>query len=481
MAKVRVRIAPSPTGEPHIGTAYTALFNFAFAKKMGGKFILRIEDTDRTRFVSGAMEDIIYSLKWLGLSWDEGPDMGGPHKPYLQSERLSLYQKYALELVKEGKGYFCFCSPERLEKMRQEQVAKHQPPMYDSTCRKLKSQESKVRVKKGEPYVIRLKVPQKGETKFKDLVRGEISFQNELIDDQILLKSDGFPTYHLGVVTDDYLMEISHVIRGEEWLSSTPKHILLYQAFGWPQPEFAHLPLLRNPDRSKISKRKNPVSLIWYHNQGYLPEALLNFLALMGFSPPKGQEIFSLEEFIKSFSFEKIVKSGPVFNLEKLGWLNGEYIRQKKLPELAEMLQKWAQETKFKIRAESKEELLQVLGLIQDRMKKLSEFDELSSFFFLAPKVDPNLLLAGKTKEETKIQLVAALEALKDIKNWQKEKLEQRVREVAKDLNLEATHLFMTLRIALTGKTATPPLFETMDVLGQEIVLTRLKKALTGL
>lgn len=481
MSKIRVRIAPSPTGNPHIGTAYAALFNFAFAKKMGGKFILRIEDTDRTRLVPGATEAIIKSLKWLGLFWDEGPDIGGPNTPYIQSERLPLYLEHAEGLVKNGAAYFCFCTPERLEKMREEQKERHSPTMYDGTCRRLKTTDVRSKLKKGEPFVIRLKVPEKGETKFQDLIRGEVSFQNNLIDDQVLLKSDGFPTYHLGVVVDDYLMKISHVVRGEEWLSSTPKHILLYQAFGWPIPEFAHLPLLRNPDRSKLSKRRNPVSLIWYHDQGYLAETLLNFLALMGFSPPEGKEIFDLEEFIKNFSFDRIVKSGPVFNIEKLDWLNGEYIRKMSLTQLADTLKHWGSETNFKIRAENDRQLLQVLTLIQDRMKRLNEFGQLSDFFFVKPKVDPDLLLAGQKKEEVKTRLAAALEALKGVSDWRDEKLEKLTRQVAADLNLEASHLFMTMRVALTGKTATPPLFETMEVLGQETVLSRLKKLIISL
>lgn len=481
MSKVRVRIAPSPTGDPHVGTAYAALFNFAFAKKMDGKFILRIEDTDRTRLIRGSTEEIIKSLKWLGLFWDEGPDIGGPYGPYLQSERLRLYQKHARQLVEKGQAYFCFCSPERLEKMRQDQKAKHQPTLYDGTCRKIKIGQAEEKIKKGERFVVRLKVPKQGETKFIDLVRGEVSFKNALLDDQILLKSDGFPTYHLGVVVDDYLMKITHVIRAEEWLSSTPKHILLYRAFGWPQPQFAHLPLLRNPDHSKISKRKNPVSLIWYRREGYLPEALLNFLALMGFSLPNDREIFDLAALIKNFTFNRIVKSGPVFNLVKLDWLNGEYLRQKSLSELSQLLRDWAQETKFKIRARDDKYLLQVLALIQDRMKKLSEFGELSAFFFIKPNVDPDLLKAGKEKEEAKTQLAAVMEALKGAKDWQAKELEKITRQVAEDLNIKHPHLFMSLRIALTGKTATPPLFETMEILEKETVILRLQKVLASL
>lgn len=478
MAKIRVRVCPSPTGDPHVGTAYAALFNFAFAKKMGGKFILRIEDTDRKRFVTGATEAIIQSLQWLGLSWDEGPDIGGSCAPYIQSERLPTYQKHAQMLLEKGKAYYCFCTPQRLEKMRQEQMIKHRPTMYDGTCREFTLREAKTKIKNAEPYVIRLKVPKEGQTKFTDLVRGEVVFQNVLLDDQVLLKSDGFPTYHLGVVVDDYLMEITHVIRAEEWLSSTPKHILLYKAFGWPQPEFAHLPLLRNPDRSKISKRRNPVSLNWYHHEGYLPGALLNFLALMGFSLPKDQEIFDLSEMIHNFTFDRVVKSSPVFNIEKLDWLNGEYIRKMNPLEMAEALKAWAKETNFKIRAVNEKQLLEVLSLVRDRMKKFNQFGELSDFFFIKPKVDPELLVAGQGKEAVKAQLAAAMEALKATKDWGKDTLEKNTRQVAEDLKIQTPHLFMVLRVTLTGKTATPPLFEMMEILGKETVLLRLKETI---
>ncbi len=474
--QLRVRIAPSPTGDPHIGTAYTALFNFALAKKMHGKFILRIEDTDRTRLVPGSDIAIFKSLTWLGLKWDEGPDINGAYGPYVQSERLALYQQYGHELVKKRAAYYCFCSPEKLEEMRKAQREKHLPPMYDGTCRKIDITEAQKRIEKGEKFVIRLKTPKEGETKFTDLIRGEVSFKNELIDDQVLLKSDGWPTYHLGVVIDDYLMKISHVIRAEEWLSSTPKHILLYQAFGWSIPQFAHLPLLRNPDHSKISKRKNPVSLIWYHDQGYLPEALLNFLALMGFSLPNDQEIFNLKEFIDHFSLERIKTSAPVFNLEKLDWINGEYIRKKSLKDLAETFRKWMAEAGFEIPTLDNDYFLRVLELVQDRLKKMSDFEKLTDFFFSRPQVEHSLLLAGRDEGEIKAEIAGAIEGLKEIKEWKKETLENSLRQLCKDLDFQPPRLFMGLRIALTGKTATPPLFETMEVLGRDEVIERLEK-----
>ena len=321
---VRTRIAPSPTGQDlHIGNAYTALVNYVVAKKNEGKFIIRIEDTDRTRFVEGSEDHILESLAWLGITHSEGPDTGGPYTPYRQSERLSLYKKYAEELVVQGKAYYCFCTPERLAEMRKGQESRHEPPMYDGMCKAFSRQQSAIRVKNGEQHVIRLSLPDEGVTVFTDLIRGEISFENKLLDDQVLLKSDGFPTYHLGVVVDDHLMEISHIIRGEEWISSTPKHVLLYQFLGWGLPLYAHMPLLRNPDKSKLSKRKNPVWVSWYREQGFLPEALLNYLATMAWAHPDEKEIFSIDEMVEVFDLSDVQTTAPIFDIEKLRWMNG--------------------------------------------------------------------------------------------------------------------------------------------------------------
>ena len=375
MKKVRTRIAPSPTGSPHIGTAYAALFNYCFAKKNNGDFVLRIEDTDRTRFVEGSENEIHDALSWLGLETDESPLKGGKFGPYRQSERLDIYKKYIEKLVKEGKAYYCDCSEERLTKIREEQQAKKEVPHYDRKCRQAS-------LKLTNKAVVRLAVPLDRVTEVQDLVRGKIVFENKNIDDQVLLKSDGFPTYHLASVVDDHLMEISHVIRAEEWLSSTPKHVLLYQAFGWELPEFAHLPLLRNPDRSQISKRKNPVAVDFYRQQGYLPEALVNFLALMGWSMPNDQEIFTLDEMISSFTFERIGTVGPVFDVQKLEWLNGHYIRALTNEEIAERLVKEGFVDSY-----SKDEIKKYLPLVKDRMKKLSEFKDLAGYY-LAVKID---------------------------------------------------------------------------------------------
>ncbi|GLI55653.1 glutamate--tRNA ligase [Propionigenium maris DSM 9537] len=337
MAKVKTRIAPSPTGDPHVGTAYIALFNLAFAKKNGGDFILRIEDTDQTRSTPESEEMIFETLKWLGLDYSEGPDVGGDTGPYRQSERFHLYGDYARKLVEDGKAYYCFCTRDRLEKLRERQKAMKQAPGYDGHCRSLTDEEIKAKLEAGEAYVIRLKMPYEGETVIKDRLRGEVRFENNKIDDQVLLKADGFPTYHLANVVDDHLMNITHVIRAEEWIASTPKHIQLYRAFGWDEPEFIHMPLLRNQDKTKISKRKNPVSLNWYRDEGYLKEGLVNFLGLMGYSFGENKEIFSLQEFIDNFNIDNVSLGGPVFDLVKLGWVNNQHMRMKDLGELVEL------------------------------------------------------------------------------------------------------------------------------------------------
>ena len=459
---VKTRIAPSPTGDPHIGTAYTALFNFAFARKNKGKFVLRIEDTDRTRLVGGATEKIVGSLTWLGLKWDEGP--------IHQSDRLDLYQKKAKELVSKGAAYYCNCSQERLEKVRTEQQANGEVPRYDRKCRD--NPPTKEEIESGK-CVVRLKVPTDGETSFEDLIRGKITFQNKDIDDAVLLKSDGWPTYHLAVVADDSDMGITHVIRAEEWLSSTPKHVLLYRAFGLKTPIFTHLPLLRNPDRSKISKRKNPVSLVWYKEQGYLPEALLNYLALMGWSMPDEREKFTLEEFIENFDFARVDPAGPVFDIQKLDWLNGEWIRSLPEKDLAVRLREFT-------KAEARD-IEKILPLVQQRLKKLSEFDDQTKFFFEEPKIDTKLLLSlGHNDEETKKALEESINLYKDL-DWKTEKLEEETRKLAEKLGWKAPDLFMSLRVVVTGSKISPPLFETLAVLGKEKTLGRIKKAASSI
>lgn len=460
MNRVRTRIAPSPTGDDlHIGNAYTALINYVFAKKNNGDFIIRIEDTDRTRFVEGSEQQILASLFWLGIAHNEGPDIGGSHGPYRQSERLDQYRIYARKLVEKGHAYYCFCTPERLAQMRKDQERRHEPPMYDGRCKALDRRESLERVKREESFVIRLNVPDEGATSFTDRIRGEISFENKLIDDQVLLKSDGFPTYHLGVVVDDHLMEISHVIRGEEWISSTPKHILLYQFFGWDVPIYAHMPLLRNPDKSKLSKRKNPVWVSWYREQGFLPEALLNYLATMAWAHPEGKEIFTLEEMIKVFALESVQTTAPIFNAEKLRWMNGEYLRSYQPSALSRQIHEFNKQI-YPIG-----QISQILPLVKERMKTLAEFESLAEFFFTRPKeferpVDQKLLAIA----------IKALES----SDWNHEAMEKAIREASEKAGVKARDVFMELRVAVTGKTVGPPLLESLEILVKEETLARL-------
>jgi len=483
---VRTRIAPSPTGEDiHIGTAYTALINYVFARQNKGRFIVRIEDTDQKRLVKGCQTRILESLKWLRIKVDEGPNVGGPYGPYKQSERLDLYKHYAEKLVEKGFAYYCFCSSERLKKLRQEQQKKKLPPKYDGRCRgnsKLKTQNSKPQLKTTN-YVIRLKVPKTGEISFNDLIRGKITFQNKLIDDQVLLKSDGFPTYHLAVVVDDHAMKISHIIRGEEWISSIPKHIFLYKAFGWKLPVFAHTPLLRNPDKSKLSKRRNPVWVSWYKEQGFLPEAILNYLALMGWSHPEEKEIFSADEFFKTFSLERISTSGPVFDLKKLEWMNGVYIRQIKNEKLKTKIYEFYNK-------KYPEDLIEkIIPLIKTRIKKLSEFEDLAGFFFKTPKIDSKLLYqkllargqssSGRDKERVNKAINNYQSAINNFpqQDFKADKLEKTARDLADKLGIKIAVFFTLLRIAITGKTISPPLCQSMEILGKDEVINRLVRA----
>jgi len=462
MATVRTRIAPSPTGQDlHIGNAYTALINYVVAKKNNGQFIIRIEDTDRTRLVEGSEQRILKSLEWLGIPHDEGPDIGGPYVPYRQSDRLPLYKKYAEELVEKGHAYYCFCTSERLEEMRKGQEEQHLPPMYDGLCKKIALDEAKARVAKGEKYVIRLNVPEEGTTTFHDLIRGDISFENKLIDDQVLLKSDGYPTYHLGVVVDDHIMQITHIIRGEEWISSTPKHILLYQFFGWELPNIAHVSVLRNPDKSKLSKRKNPVWVSDYRAKGYLPEALKNYMGTMAWNFP-GKELFTVDEMIEKFEIKDIQTTAPVFDQEKLRWMNGEYIRKMDEAELIEKIKAFD----ATVPKDSDDLMKQILPLVKERMKTLGEFETLADFYFVRP-----------TKFERPVDkklLTVSVEVLTKQTDWTHDAMERAIRDAADKAELKARDVFMELRLAITGKTVGPPLLESLVVLGKEETLARL-------
>jgi len=475
---VRTRIAPSPTGDPHVGTAYVALFNYAWARRNGGQFVLRIEDTDRQRSHPASERMIFSALRWLGLAWDEGPDVGGPHGPYRQSERTEIYRRHADELLRTGGAYPCFCTPERLEALRAEQREKKVASGYDGRCRALPAEEVRRRRDAGEPSVVRLAMPREDSMVVTDLLRGEVRFERPQMDDQVLLKSDGFPTYHLANVVDDHLMKISHVIRAEEWLSSLPKHVQLYRAFGWEMPVFCHLPLLRNADRSKISKRRNPVSLNHYQRAGYLPEALLNYLALMGWGMPDGREEFTRDEFVSSFSLERISLGGPVFDQEKLAWLNGKYLRRLSPAELLARLRGHLLGDEY---------MLKVLPLVQDRIDTLEAFFDYAHFFFAGEVVyDGDAMKQLVPKNRTAAEAARAFQALLEdhldpLLEWDAAHVEAALRSFAEGAGWSAKEAFMAVRVAATGRVATPPLFDTLAVLGKEVVRRRLRRAIEAL
>jgi glutamyl-tRNA synthetase len=468
---VRTRIAPSPTGQDiHIGNLYTALINWAYAKKHQGKFIVRIEDTDRQRLIPEAEERILISLEKFGLITDESPKVGGPYGPYRQSERLELYKERAEELVKKGLAYYCFCSKERLEKMRKEQLAKKQIPKYDRHCLNCKLRITNYELRK--PHIIRLKIPDNQEIVFDDVTRGRIKFNSNDIDDQVLIKSDGYPTYHMAVVVDDYLMKITHIIRAEEWISSTPKHIILYEAFGWDKPIFAHLPILRNPDRSKLSKRKNPVWASWYLEQGFLPEAVLNYLALMGWSHPQQKEIFDINEFIKVFNLEDVKSVGPAFDLVKLEWMNGEYIRKCQMSNVKCQILEFYKKKNINL---SEKLVEKTIPLIKERIKKLSDYLPLCQFFFKQPQDVGTIHELSKHKDLLK----KIKEELGRVEDWKAAIIGEKMQNLAKTLGIKTGDFFMLLRLAITGKKISPPLNESMEILGKEECLDRLKKLLT--
>lgn len=472
---VRVRIAPSPTGDPHVGTAYIALFDYAFAKKNNGRFVLRIEDTDRARSRKESETMIIESLKWLNIQWDEGPDIGGPYGPYRQSERSEIYREHAQILIDNGSAYRCFCTKERLEHLRQEQKKNKQFFGYDGCCRNLSEETIQQYLAEDRPFVVRIKIANTGKTVFRDELRGDVEFDNSQLNDQILLKADGFPTYQLANVVDDHLMKISHVIRAEEWISSSPIHVQLYAAFGWQPPKFIHMPLLRNADKSKISKRKNPVSLKYYERQGFLPEALVNFLALQGWSLPSGEDIFSIDEMIENFSFERISLGGPVFDLKKLLRFNGIYMR--KLSPQA--LSKRITESIIKKRIEKLQNssyLENVIALVHDRLKLLSEFDAKTDFLFAGP-LSYNIrqiMPKGKNLNQTKNVLAKALDLYAGMDNWEMESLDSETRSFCETVKWTTKDFFMLLRIVFTGSTESPPLFESMLALGKQECINRL-------
>jgi glutamyl-tRNA synthetase len=409
MKPFRTRIAPSPTGIAHVGTAWQAMFDLALARQTGGQFLIRIEDTDRARFVEGAEEAIYEGLAWLGIEYDEGGQKGGPHAPYKQSERLAIYQEQIEVLMSKDHAYRCFCTSERLDQMRKDQQAAGQLPKYDRHCRSLTPAEVEQKMLSGEKSVVRLKVPDGGKISWHDAIRGEVEFDLALVEDQVLMKSDGFPTYHLASVVDDHIMEITHILRGEEWISSTPKHLLLYKAFGWDVPVLAHLPLIRNADKSKLSKRKNDVSILSYRDKGYLPEAILNFIALLGWSHPEQKEIFTFDEFLKVMSLDRIQKTGPVFDNAKLDWMNGMYIRQLPITELTKRLAPY-------LPADFPNERMdELLPLVVERLVTLRDIEELTSFFYRDIAIDLSVITKKSTSEEVATQIRATIAALDSI------------------------------------------------------------------
>ncbi len=468
MNKVITRFAPSPTGYLHVGGLRTALYNFLFAKHNQGKFLLRIEDTDQARLVKGADQEIFKILKEFGLKYD--------NNPVYQSKRLKTYQKFADQLIKEGKAYYCFCSPERLAKIKEEQMAQKKAPKYDKACCKLSQTEIDKNLNAKVPFVIRLNVPANKEIKWDDIIRSEIKFNSNDIDDQVLLKSDGFPTYHLANVIDDHEMEISDVIRGDEWLPSTPKHILLYNAFGWAHPVFAHLPLLLNPDKSKLSKRQGDVAVEDYLQKGYLPEAIINFIALLGWNPGEGstKEIFTIKELVDEFDLAKTNKAGAVFDIEKLNWLNGLYIRKMKIKKLAKLCLPFLKGVNPKL-AEK------IVAVEQERLKKLSDISENTEFFYKESIYKPELLIWKKSNKEQTLENLVKLEdfimnlPVSDFKTIKI--LEEKVINWIKKENYGVGDMLWPMRVALSGLQNSPSPFEIAWVLGKKETLSRINQA----
>ncbi|MDP2675463.1 MAG: glutamate--tRNA ligase [Dehalococcoidia bacterium] len=487
---VRVRYAPSPTGEPHVGNIRTALFNWLFARHEGGAFIVRFEDTDRARYVEGAEQAILESLAWLGLDYDEGPDPAdtsrdiGDYGPYVQSRRAETYRGYAERLIAGGHAYRCYCTPERLDEVRKEMQSRKLPPKYDRHCRDLSPEERERLAAQGLPGVVRFKTPLTGQTAFHDLVRGDITFENDTLDDFVLLKSDGFPVYHLANVVDDTLMEITHILRGDEWLSSTPRHVLLYAAFGWEPPAFAHLPMILGPDRSKLSKRHGDTSVLEFRERGFLPEALFNFLGLLGWSLDDRTEIIDRDTFVRQFSLDRVLANPAVFNFEKLTWMNGVYIRGLTDEELAERTAPYLERALG--RPVDRDVLARIAPLIRERIKLLAEAAEMADFFFVEGELDyaTETLLGKKFAGDTP-GAAAALQAVvvrvEGSEPWQHEALEGVIRPLSEELALKAGDLFGLIRVAVSGKTVSPPLFETMAMLGRERTLERLASAVRRL
>jgi len=461
---VRVRYAPSPTGALHLGGARTALFNYLFARHQGGQFLLRIEDTDRARFKPGSQEQIEEGLRWLGMNWDE--------TPLVQSERKAVYASAAAGLIASGAAYRCFCTPQRLEQMRAEQRARHEPERYDRRCRAIPKDESERRAAAGERFVVRQAMPIEGTTTLQDLVMGTVTFRNDTLDDHVLLKSDGFPTYHLAFAVDDHEMRISHIIRGDGWLPSAPKHLLLFQAFNWLPPAFAHLPLVLGRDKKPLAKRHGAKDVLEYREAGYLPEAIDNFIAFLGWSPGTEEDILTTDQLIEKFSIEKIQASPAMANLERLDWLNGQFIRRLPPDELAARLVTRMPQVPV-------ESLKPLMPLVQERLRTLNEAQEMLRFFFEEPDSyrPEQLVPKGSDPAATAHALAEAATTLRALTSWTAESIEPGLRGLAERLGWSSRDLFMALRVAITGRTVTPPLIESIGRLGKDTVLNRLERA----
>ena len=465
---VRVRIAPSPTGDPHVGTAYIALFNYCFAKQHGGQFILRIEDTDQTRSTLESEQAILDALRWVGLEWDEGPDVGGPNGPYRQSERMDIYKGYAEQLVQQGQAFYCFMTADELDAEREAQLAAGEAPRYAGSSLALSEDEVQARLAAGHPYVIRLKIPTDGLCVFTDRLRGEVEIPWDQVDMQILLKSDGMPTYHLANVVDDHLMGITHVIRGEEWIPSAPKHQLLYRYFGWEMPELIHMPLLRNPDKSKLSKRKNPTSILFYKRYGVMAEALLNYLGRMGYSFEDEREVFDLNTMVEQFNIDRVSLGGPVFDFEKLQWLNGEWMRSLPMDKLFERLQTWALNADY---------LEQVAPLVLPRARTFSDLFQVATPLFNGyPAIAADDF--GESDEQTLAQLQFLLWRLEQPGAWDKPRIERDIKTLAEQMGLKLRAFMPPLFIAICGSKNAVSVMDTMAVIGPDLSRNRLRHAI---
>ena len=475
MSQIRTRIAPSPTGDPHVGTAYIALFNRCFAQNAGGKFILRIEDTDAVRSTEKSEKDILDSLQWLGLTWDEGPGIGGDYGPYKQSERGAIYEQHTQQLLDSGNAFHCFCTPERLDELRKVQLENKQSVGYDGHCIHLSENEVGTKRAAGETSVIRMKVPREGECQFEDMLRGPVSIAWSQIDMQVLIKSDGKPTYHFANVVDDHLMKISHVIRGEEWINSAPKHILLYQYFGWEVPVLCHMPLLRNPDKSKLSKRKNPTSIGYYRAMGYLPQALVNYLGMMGWTMPNGEEKFSLNDMVSNFDINRVSLGGPIFDIEKLDWLNGKYIREDLTDDqFAEEFAKWAFPA---------DKVSRIVPLLKQRVERFSDVADLGGFF-----ISGNLELTAEHFAHKQLEPADQLKILQFVL-WHLESLpevarddvESALQSLAGQMELKIRDFLFPLFVAISGKAVSTSVFDSIAILGLDITRARIRGGITAL